>query len=205
MNHYEELGISKEATQEEIKLAYRKKAREHHPDKGGDKEDFQKVQKAYEILSDIDRKSAYDANGCSEEEPESAIIDKIITEVLINLLESNRIDTIYGDVVESLKSHFVHNQRNIKNNLTALKANNKKYCIVSKKIKAKNKFLFETIRTRRMQNIQNIRSLKQQYKVGQKVIEALNNGYSYDKDIFKPRIVVPQPQYSTSTATVFHI
>ncbi len=46
---YEELGVKKDATEQEIKAAYRKLAMKHHPDQGGDTERFTKIQEAYEV------------------------------------------------------------------------------------------------------------------------------------------------------------
>jgi curved DNA-binding protein len=60
MNHYHTLGIDKSATQEDIKKAYRKLASIHHPDKGGDTSTFQKIQAAYEILSNPQKRADYD-------------------------------------------------------------------------------------------------------------------------------------------------
>ena len=57
MTLYDDLGVRKDATPDEIKRAYRKRARDTHPDKpGGDKEHFQKVAKAYALLSDDTRR-----------------------------------------------------------------------------------------------------------------------------------------------------
>ena len=47
MDHYETLGVSKDADQKDIKKAFRKLASKHHPDKGGDPEQFKTVQVAY--------------------------------------------------------------------------------------------------------------------------------------------------------------
>lgn len=59
-DYYNILGISKSASDDEIKNAYRKLARSHHPDKGGDKDKFQQIQEAYEILSDSKKRNEYD-------------------------------------------------------------------------------------------------------------------------------------------------
>jgi DnaJ family protein A protein 2 len=60
---YEILGVSKEATQAEIKKAYRKLAIQHHPDKGGDEEKFKEITRAYEVLSDEEKRAQYDQFG----------------------------------------------------------------------------------------------------------------------------------------------
>lgn len=59
-DHYQTLGVSKSATQEEIKSAYRKLASKHHPDRGGDTAAFQQIQAAYEILGDAQKRADYD-------------------------------------------------------------------------------------------------------------------------------------------------
>ena len=60
VDYYNILGISKSASDDEIKNGYRKMARSHHPDKGGDKETFQRIQEAYETLSDPNKRDEYD-------------------------------------------------------------------------------------------------------------------------------------------------
>jgi DnaJ-class molecular chaperone len=59
-DHYNTLGVARNANPDEIKKAYRRLAAIHHPDKGGDTAMFQKIQTAYETLSDPQKKQQYD-------------------------------------------------------------------------------------------------------------------------------------------------
>lgn len=65
MNPYEVLGVSSEATQDEISASYRKLARKYHPDApgGGDAEKFKEIALAYEVLSDPEKRERYDKTG----------------------------------------------------------------------------------------------------------------------------------------------
>ena len=63
MDPYQTLGVGRGADANEIKRNYRDMAKEHHPDKGGDPEKFKKIQAAYEVLSDDERRRVYDMTG----------------------------------------------------------------------------------------------------------------------------------------------
>jgi len=63
-DYYEILGVGKNASQDEIKRAYRKLAHEHHPDKkGGDEKKFKEINEAYQILGDEQKRQQYDRFG----------------------------------------------------------------------------------------------------------------------------------------------
>ena len=67
IDYYKILGIDKNATQEEIKKAYRKLARKHHPDLNPNdknaKSNFQQINEANEVLSDPEKRKKYDQYG----------------------------------------------------------------------------------------------------------------------------------------------
>ena len=67
---YARLGLAKGASPDEIRRAYRKEALIHHPDRGGNTEAFQKLEAAYGVLSDPERKALYDATGSVAETPQ---------------------------------------------------------------------------------------------------------------------------------------
>lgn len=66
MNPYETLGVERQADASAIKKAYRKLASKHHPDRGGDAEQFKKVQEAYDTLSDPQKRQMFDQFGTAD-------------------------------------------------------------------------------------------------------------------------------------------
>ena len=60
MDYYKVLGVNEKSSQGEIKKAFRKLSLKHHPDRGGDAEEFKKINEAYSTLGDIEKKRMYD-------------------------------------------------------------------------------------------------------------------------------------------------
>jgi curved DNA-binding protein CbpA len=70
MTHYETLGVPPDASPEDIKRAFRRKASQHHPDReGGDPEKMAAVNRAWLVLQDPDKRKRYDETGEDADEP----------------------------------------------------------------------------------------------------------------------------------------
>src|SRR5665647_953441 len=74
-DYYEILGVNRDATEDEIKKAYRKLAMKHNPDRNPDnpkaEEHFKEAKEAYEMLSDDQKRAAYDQYGHAGVDPSS--------------------------------------------------------------------------------------------------------------------------------------
>ncbi len=58
--HYDTLGVPENASDQDIKKAYKKLAMQHHPDKGGDAKKFQQISEAYDSIKTKDKRQHYD-------------------------------------------------------------------------------------------------------------------------------------------------
>lgn len=113
MTLYEDLGITENATKEEIKKAYRELSKKHHPDKGGGDEMFQKISYAYEILSNPVEKKHYDETGSTFSSTDDVIRSELL--ILFNLAlnaiseqrrrDVNLVDMVKEDVETSISQH----------------------------------------------------------------------------------------------------
>ena len=103
-NPYQALDLDRSAPQEAIRAAYRKKAREHHPDKGGDVAKFQEIQAAYDTLSDPERKARYDQTGETGTGPtlESQALSTLST-MMTALMDSPQVNVSTLPLVDQLR------------------------------------------------------------------------------------------------------
>ena len=107
MDLYEALNINKSATKEQIKKAYRWKAKGAHPDRGGNAEDFHRISTAYTVLMNDQKKAHYDETGNYNEKVNNidqqafqelfALINKVISELI-----AGNVDVIYKNVIKTV-------------------------------------------------------------------------------------------------------
>lgn len=99
-NYYEVLGVSKGATKNEIKKAYRDLSKIHHPDKkGGDEEKFSAIAEAYEVLSDPEKRREYDETGTVKKKPNhlmylSDMIHRLFIPMIHHFIKDDHVDII---------------------------------------------------------------------------------------------------------------
>lgn len=96
MEYYELLGVRGDATELELKKAYRKAAIKNHPDKGGDEETFKLIGEAYRVLSDSNERATYDKYG--KKKPTDEVGLKEATEMFGNLFGGERFVDLIGEI-----------------------------------------------------------------------------------------------------------
>ena len=104
---YERIGLAKDASETDIKKAYRKLALQHHPDKGGDAEKFKEISEAYAVLSDPEKRRVYDATGeldltdfDMDEFMGSGVLESFFKEMMAESGMGEEMMELYGDDVD---------------------------------------------------------------------------------------------------------
>lgn len=133
MSHYDELGVAADATAAEIKRAYRSKAYQKHPDKGGDAAEFATVANAYEVLSDPVRRQLYDATGQDREPSIEAEVERILMQLF-----SAALDDLDADIVATVRKAIRTQGERFKRDRSTLKEKYKQLQKRRSKIKSTN-------------------------------------------------------------------
>lgn len=130
--HYSTLEIPESASPEEVKRAYRKKAQKSHPDKGGNLEEFQAIQKAYDVLGDPEKRAHYDSTGEDGKSPREDPIG-ILAQIFQEL--AMRTDVVHTDLVEEVRKYLRGKRRDIFMELRNLRKQAKTWRQVERRIK----------------------------------------------------------------------
>jgi curved DNA-binding protein CbpA len=108
-NYYETLGVNKDASQSDIKKAWRKKASAAHPDKGADGSEFKALAIAYKILSDPDKRERYDKGKATDRPTEIQELMQLFSVVLHknvdNIETVDLVDTVRQQIKSAISEH----------------------------------------------------------------------------------------------------
>lgn len=137
-SHYETLGVKTDATPNDLKRAYRSKARRSHPDKGGSHESMSEINRAFEVLSDPARKQLYDATGIDQQHRPidseardmvlGAFLDVLTKDAPLILKHAKKLFEIEIDTSK-------HNRRKIEADIKKFKTRRDKIVLTTKKRK----------------------------------------------------------------------
>lgn len=143
MNHslYDTLGIAKDASATLIKGAYRNAVKSYHPDAGGSREEFERVQQAYDILIDPVKRLTYDATGKINETPsdEHAAMLNTIQTAMERVIDNAQASAESVDIVEKLRDLFLTGITKMHEHIESTEAQAKTFEKVQKRIKTKSK------------------------------------------------------------------
>lgn len=120
MSLYDDLGVSQDASADDIKKAHRRRARKTHPDLvKGKEEEFHQIQRAYEVLSDPARRKQYDAGGDGALADEQTLLMQELARVMftvINSLDPDQTDIVgkMRELVIAKKAHIAQQIDNVR-------------------------------------------------------------------------------------------
>lgn len=187
MNPYEILGVSIDATLEEIKSKYKQLANIHHPDKGGDEETFKLINLAYDILSDPIKRQNFQSDGIffTDTSIEKDAHLKI-EQLFFTHLENYNPDV--GNFIQILNTDVQHQKQNVRKEID----NCKRYIFKLEKIKNKIKLkeeaqnIIEAIITKKIENCnRDLIRMGRDIQVLTNVENILNNYHYGDTDWFE--------------------
>lgn len=196
MNLYDILGVSPDADDKEIKKAYRKEAQNTHPDReSGDGDKFQLVAKAYNILSDKDRRDEYDRTGNTEEGPDQrTIAESKLAHLFEGLINS---ESFEGNLIDNCRQKVLEILRNIDNTGSTVRGKLKKLQKQKGRIVADDHNMYDQILGNSIKALENdLRRLDKEREITSEV-QALLERYEDSN----PEIIIPDPRQAAFATT----
>lgn len=181
---YQLLGIKRAATQDEVRKAYRRKAKGLHPDSGGSEEAFNALTAAHEVLSDTRRRQRYDATGEMEtarpDNFDGSAIEVIAHKLgLIIHAEQDVISLDIGAVLEqTIRDDIVMRRSNIANQKRAIERAARLRSRVKRKGNGEDNALARVLDWHERSTQDHVKKNEEAVRVMERAIEILD-GYSF--------------------------
>lgn len=110
MSLYDDLGLDRTASAEAVKAAHRAAVKRDHPDRGGEPGRFDRIQRAYDVLRDPERRRHYDETGSYDESPEAAeaqealgLVQRLLSELVFGSADLATLDLV-GAALAAVKA-----------------------------------------------------------------------------------------------------
>lgn len=135
---YEQLGVARDATKAAIKSAFRRKAKEAHPDAGGDAAAFHAIEIAHRILTDDERRARYDEHGDTGTEPDNTDSEAVavIAAVIDRFMNDERAK--YKNLVAEIRKAIKVDIATAKSSIGEARAYELKAIDLQKRVKGKS-------------------------------------------------------------------
>lgn len=200
-NIYEYFDINKKASQDEIKKAFKKKAKKTHPDLNGNREEFEKANKYYKVLLNPNLRKRYDETGSIDENKKKSAPYYILITLFNGLLSAPGIDYKKHDLIDAMKYSLNENIKKKRDLIIDLKKEIDKFILISNKFSSTNKdnifknVLDEKIKYNKIQ----IEGHEIDIHNAGKALEILNDySYEYENDI---KIIFKRVGFIETSAT----
>ena len=212
-NPYEELEVSKEFTEKELKSQFRKLAKKHHPDlKKGTSDKFRDLKKAYNILSDPEKRAYYDETGMVFDDMQVNKIKTNAKENLFNLIkqiiynpnimnhfENMDLIGIINKAINDNKNMLTQNIRKVSKEYETAK----KIVLKLKHKGGENDFIKEMINNSIKEKEEVIKGMSSNIKIFDLMLEMINE-YDYDFEQIMTNINMNSfSNLNSTTTTVF--
>jgi curved DNA-binding protein CbpA len=180
-SHYETLGVAEDATADEIKRAYRAKAKTTHPDTGAEQSEFEPVVRAYEVLRNPERRQLYDATGQDSRLPIELEVQQVLLQLFTQALASE--EDI--EIVAAVRSSISKQMGELPKQIQQLTKRNER--LTAKRDKVTSKKAINVVHMLIDQEIKNngatIAALDHQIQVGKECLKELK---AYTEKAVKP-------------------
>lgn len=186
--YYDDLGVKQDATPEEIKKAYKRKASKLHPDRdGGDEDAFKRVQRAYMVLSNKKKKNRYDSGEDEQHTPTARDQALQNLSVLFASIISNNIQMIeYVNIIETITHNIETNRAEPKRQIAKARKRLDKVNDAISRLKKKNPDealdLFGSVLQQEVTSCNHaIETAEEQLEI-MRIMTEMANGYEYNYD-----------------------
>lgn len=141
---YDILNIKKGATKKEIKDAFREKAKQNHPDKGGDENKMKEIVKAYTVLNDDNKRKRYDDTGQEDAEQDfESRFFATVNQIFMQIVDNKDVDTT--DLIGEFKKVLKQTEKNLHDHKKQQKERITKLEKVKKRLKTKGNSVILTV------------------------------------------------------------